>query len=203
MRREAAHAIIAAKRKWTENNGGIIMEFIREERQTPIKDRCRVLVAGGGYASVSAALAAARGGADVLKRRERGESCVPVTMATIPELRMTRRLVGETDVCARDDHRRCERSVGMFSDWTKRGPVYELPFGALYHPSVPNLLTAGRCLSAADDLWNVTRVIPVCAVSGEAAGTAASLGCDFPALDIAALQETLRAQGVRVHLDEL
>ena len=91
----------------------------------------------------------------------------------------------------------------MFSDWTKRGPVYELPFGALYHPSVPNLLTAGRCLSAADDLWNVTRVIPVCAVSGEAAGTAAVLGCDFPALDIAALQETLRAQGVRVHLDEL
>ena len=140
---------------------------------------------------------------DVLKRRERGESCVPVTMATIPELRMTRRLIGETDVCARDDHRRCERSVGMFSDWTKRGPVYELPFGALYHPSVPNLLTAGRCLSAADDLWNVTRVIPVCAVSGEAAGTAAALGCDFPALDIAALQETLRAQGVRVHLDEL
>ena len=66
MRREAAHAIIAAKRKWTENNGGIIMEFIREERQTPIKDRCRVLVAGGGYAGVSAALAAARGGADVL-----------------------------------------------------------------------------------------------------------------------------------------
>lgn len=57
MRREAAHAIIAAKRKWTENNGGIIMEFIREERQTPIKDRCRVLVAGGGYAGVSAALA--------------------------------------------------------------------------------------------------------------------------------------------------
>ena len=178
------------------------MEFIREERQTPIKDRCRVLVAGGGYAGVSAALAAARGGADVLLL-ERGESCVPVTMATIPELRMTRRLVGETDVCARDDHRRCERSVGMFSDWTKRGPVYELPFGALYHPSVPNLLTAGRCLSAADDLWNVTRVIPVCAVSGEAAGTAAALGCDFPALDIAALQETLRSQGVRVHLDEL
>ena len=58
MRREAAHAIIAAKRKWTENNGGIIMEFIREERQTPIKDRCRVLVAGGG--------SAARGSADVL-----------------------------------------------------------------------------------------------------------------------------------------
>ena len=66
MRREVAHAIIAAKRKWTENNGGIIMEFIREESSPPIKGRCRVLVAGGGYAGVSAALAAARGSADVL-----------------------------------------------------------------------------------------------------------------------------------------
>lgn len=73
----------------------------------------------------------------------------------------------------------------------------------LYHPSVPNLLTAGRCLSAADDLWNVTRVIPVCAVSGEAAGTAAALGSDFAAMDVSRLQSRLRAQGVRIHIEEL
>ena len=40
--------------------------YIQEQRQTPVRDRCQVLVAGGGYAGVSAALAAARGGADVL-----------------------------------------------------------------------------------------------------------------------------------------
>ena len=42
------------------------MKQIPETRQTPVRDHCRVLVAGGGYAGVSAALAAARGGADVL-----------------------------------------------------------------------------------------------------------------------------------------
>lgn len=140
---------------------------------------------------------------DVLTRRQRGEDCVPVTMASIPQLRMTRRLVGAGSVCAADDHKAHARSVGLFSDWTTRGPAYELPFDTLYHPSVPNLLTAGRCISAADDLWNATRVIPVCAVSGEAAGTAAALGGDFPSLDIAQLQAKLRAQGVRIHLCEL
>ena len=140
---------------------------------------------------------------DILARRGRGEDCVPVTMATIPQLRMTRRLTGQASVCARDDHLRRETSVGLFSDWTRRGPAFELPFDTLYHASVPNLLTAGRCISAADDLWNATRVIPVCAVSGEAAGTAAALSCDFPSLDIAVLQQKLRSQGVRVHLDEL
>lgn len=140
---------------------------------------------------------------DVLARRQRGEDCVPVTMASIPQLRMTRRLVGTGSVCAADDHKEQARSVGLFSDWTTRGPAYELPFDTLYHPSVPNLLTAGRCISAADDLWNATRVIPVCAVSGEAAGTAAALGADFPSLDVTQLQAKLRAQGVRIHLREL
>lgn len=140
---------------------------------------------------------------DVLARRQRGEDCVPVTMASIPQLRMTRRLVGAGSVCAADDHKALARSVGLFSDWTTRGPAYELPFDTLYHPSVPNLLTAGRCISAADDLWNATRVIPVCAVSGEAAGTAAALGGDFPSLDVAQLQAKLRAQDVRIHLREL
>ena len=140
---------------------------------------------------------------DILTRRQRGETCVPVTMATIPELRMTRRLDGKYAVCAADDHRHQARSVGLFPDWTTRGPVYELPFDTLYHPSVPNLLTAGRCLSAADDLWNVTRVIPVCAVSGEAAGTAAALGSDFAVMDVSLLQSRLRVQGVRIHIEEL
>ena len=140
---------------------------------------------------------------DVLARRQRGEDCVPVTMASIPQLRMTRRLVGTGSVCAADDHKEQARSVGLFSDWTTRGPAYELPFDTLYHPSVPNLLTAGRCISAADDLWNATRVIPVCAVSGEAAGTAAALGADFPSLDVTQLQAKLRTQGVRIHLREL
>ena len=50
-----------------------------------------------------------------------------------------------------------------------------MPFSALYNKSVPNLLTAGRIISAAGDGWEIVRVIPVCALTGQAAGTAASL----------------------------
>ncbi|MEE1126936.1 MAG: FAD-dependent oxidoreductase, partial [Acutalibacteraceae bacterium] len=42
------------------------MNFITEkERNTPISDKCDLLVAGGGIAGISAALAAAREGAKV------------------------------------------------------------------------------------------------------------------------------------------
>lgn len=42
------------------------METIREELNTQVRAACQVLVAGGGVAGIAAALAAARGGADVL-----------------------------------------------------------------------------------------------------------------------------------------
>ncbi len=42
-------------------------------------------------------------------------------------------------------HKRFDDSVGMFSDWRKKGPVYELPFGTLYGNDVKNLICAGRC----------------------------------------------------------
>ena len=41
-------------------------------------------------------------------------------------------------------------------------------------------------------MWDVTRVIPVCAVTGEAAGTAAAMTDDFAALDSARLRAELR-----------
>ena len=52
-------------------------------------------------------------------------------------------------------------------------------------------------------MWNVTRVIPVCAVTGEAAGTAAGLTDDFTQIDMALLQRTLQSAGVRLHTAEL
>jgi hypothetical protein len=50
-------------------------------------------------------------------------------------------------------------------------------------------------------MWDITRVIPPCAVTGEAAGTAAAMTDDFPALRIHELQEKLISQGVKLHLD--
>lgn len=133
------------------------------------------------------------------------------TIASIPQVRMTRRLSG---LYTQDDNEirvRYDDSVGIFPDWRKRGPVYEMPLRTLCGPRVGNLLAAGRCISGTDAMWDITRVIPVCAVSGQAAGTAAALlalpGCPFgssaAALDISELQARLRRAGVRVHEEEL
>ncbi len=124
-------------------------------------------------------------------------------MTAVPQIRMTRRLVGAYTQDIDEIFREYEDSVGMFVNWRKAGPAYELPFGCLYGKRFRNLLAAGRCISHTDELWELSRVIPVCAVSGQAAGTAAALGEDFPRMDIKLLQETLRKDGVILHAKEL
>ena len=140
---------------------------------------------------------------EVLLRRSEGRNISPTCMASIPQLRMTRRMVGLYTLDDSEMHKRFEDSIGMVSDWRKRGPVYELPFGTLRSGEVKNLLTAGRCISVTDDMWDITRVIPDCAVTGEAAGVAAAMSDDFATLDIAALQNELRSRGVKIHETEV
>jgi hypothetical protein len=43
------------------------------------------------------------------------------------------------------------------------------------------------------------RVIPCCAITGQAAGTAAAMTDDFAALDVSQLQEKLQKDGVILH----
>lgn len=141
--------------------------------------------------------------ADVRKKREAHPETMPVTIATIPQVRMTRRLAGEYTLDECERHTRFADSVGMVSNWKVRGPVYEVPFGTLYSSRVRNLIVAGRCTSVTDEMWDVMRVIPCCAVTGQAAGTAAAMSDDFAALDVAKLQAALRAAGVVLHESEL
>ena len=139
----------------------------------------------------------------VLEKRAEDETHIPVNIASIPQLRMTRRLVGEYTFTLDDDHKYFEDSVGLYSNWRKRGPVYELPFRSLYSAKVKNLLTAGRCISVDDDMWEISRVIPCCSVMGEAAGLAAAMSDDFTSIDVKAIQKELYARGVKLHESEL
>lgn len=66
-----------------------------------------------------------------------------------------------------------------------------------------NLIVAGRCTSVNGLLWDVMRVIPCCAVTGQAAGVAAAMTDDFSTLDMAILQQTLRENGVVLHEKDL
>jgi ribulose 1,5-bisphosphate synthetase/thiazole synthase len=124
----------------------------------------------------------------------------PQTLATFHGFRMTRRLNGETVLQHEDAHRWFDDCIGLTGDWRKAGPVFALPYKSLIAVKTKNLITAGRCISSAGQAWDVTRVIPTCSVTGEAAGTAAAmsakLGDGFRGLSVPELQAQLGKQGV-------
>ena len=94
-------------------------------------------------------------------------------------------------------------SIGMVGDWRKPNEVWEIPYRALLPRNLDNLLAAGRCIAATGDAWEVTRVIPTAALTGEAAGIAAALAVEkktTPAeLPIGELQSKLNTM---LHLPE-
>ena len=99
-----------------------------------------------------------------------------------------------------EEHKYFEDSIGMVSNWRKRGPVYEVPFRTLYSKKVKNLNCAGRITSVGDVMWDIMRVIPCCAVTGEAAGVAGACAkeqgsCSMTGVDTARLRGYLLENG--------
>lgn len=91
----------------------------------------------------------------------------------------------------------------MISNWRRRGPIYEIPFTSLCSANISNLLAAGRDISVTDDLWDMTRVIPSCAITGEAAGIAAAMFTDFHKADVKKIQDELVNRGIKLHVEEV
>ena len=100
-----------------------------------------------------------------------------MTLPTMPQFRTIRRIIGKSDFNAVDGET-FDDSIGNCGDFRPSGigKHYQIPFGALYNEKFPNLLAAGRIISAPEgDGWEVARVIPNCALTGEAAGKAAAM----------------------------
>lgn len=131
---------------------------------------------------------------DILEARKKTHDYQPITLPAIPQLRMTRRLDGAYTMDDTEIEKPFADCIGKIGDWRKRGPVYHLPFRILHGGRVKNLLAAGRCVSVTDAMWDITRVIPACAVTGQAAGLAAALAQDVTKLDINQLCSLLRRQ---------
>lgn len=123
------------------------------------------------------------------------------SIAMIPQIRMSRRIAGVYDLD--ENEKSFSDSIGMIGNWYRRGLIYEIPYRALYGRSVKNLIVAGRCISSSDAMWDLTRVIPACAVTGEAAGAAAALTQNFQDANVTQLQQILQNRGVRLHRDEV
>lgn len=136
------------------------------------------------------------------------KSRFPLTLPAMAQLRMTRRIDGIFTLEDGMEWTSFDDSIGMGADWRKSGYVWEIPYRSLLPKDLKGLLAAGRCMSSAGDAWDVMRVIPVAAVTGEAAGVAASLSIDENVspdeLNIKLLQQELRDScGFPLHFEDV
>ena len=78
-------------------------------------------------------------------------------------------------------------------------PEFQIPYGCLVPAKLENLVAAGRCVSSEFQVADTLRLIPVCWVTGQAAGIAAALSvqdkCRLRDVNIGKLQKALRQQG--------
>ncbi len=95
----------------------------------------------------------------------------------------------------------------IFADTVAKPYAYKemrLPYGSLLPQKVENLLIAGRCLSAEEEILGQLRLIPVCSATGQAAGVAAALALHqgkAPAkLEVAEIQKALQGQAMDLGL---
>jgi hypothetical protein len=84
-----------------------------------------------------------------------------------------------------------------------KGPCYGIPIGCLISKNLPNLLAAGRCISADHVAHSSTRIEGTCILTGQAAGTLAALAAakhktpdKIPAEDV---RKRLEADGVVIY----
>ena len=124
-------------------------------------------------------------------------------------LRETRRIVGEYRL-TEDDVRECrdfDDSIGrlistidLYGDLKssyrpEKSETFAVPYRALLPKTVDGLIVAGRCISSDDVSFGAVRLMVGCALTGQAAGTAAALsvkrGVAPRELDICELREAL------------
>ena len=133
-----------------------------------------------------------------------GPEYTQLSVAGMGAFRTTRRITGCYELHPEDMNKHFDDSIGCTGDWRKAGPVYEIPYRCLIDPKVQNVFAAGRIIASADDAWEVTRVIPTAAMTGEAAGTAAALavrsGCTSGEVNVAELQKIMANNGVILHI---
>ncbi len=130
----------------------------------------------------------------------------PLHLPAMAQFRTTRRIDAPYTLTAGQAWTHVEDAVGMVADWRKAGSVWEIPYRTLLPLGVDNLLAAGRCIASEGDAWEVTRVIPAAALTGEAAGAAAALsarrGVAPSKLPVSEVQDALRRAGHKVHFEE-
>jgi hypothetical protein len=122
-------------------------------------------------------------------------------LETAPQIgvRLTRLLAGVSKLTLQQVKAEAKYKDAIGYCGTFGAPEFQIPFGCLVPSKIENLLAAGRCISAEFQVAEITRLIPVCWVTGQAAGIAAALSikdrCKPREVNIQKLQTELRQQG--------
>ena len=132
----------------------------------------------------------------------------PLHLPAMAQFRKIFALQSLRDLQTGENNRRFEDSIGLIGDWRKSGPVWEIPYRSLCPASgTGGFLAAGRCIGSRGDAWEVTRVIPTAALTGQVAGLAASMSIDSGVepgdLKVSELQSRLQTMGFPLHLPEV
>ena len=114
---------------------------------------------------------------DVLPEDKR-KTNYPVHLPAMPQLRKIGRIDSLFTIEKPTQTERFEDSIGLVPDWRKPAAPWDTPYRALVPRDLNNLLAAGRCMGTAGEAWEVYRVIPVAAYTGEVAGIAASIAVE-------------------------
>lgn len=135
-------------------------------------------------------------------RKTRDITLLPI----MPQFRTTRHIDGDYTLQPGDAYRHFEDSVCAICDFDRRDFLFEVPYRTMIRTGFDNIIAAGRCVSGAGYAWDVVRVIPPAILTGQAAGTAASLaintGSSVTEIDISTLQKTLSQENVMIHFDD-
>jgi hypothetical protein len=131
----------------------------------------------------------------------------PLALPSMASFRKTFAIKGKTILESGQQESFFRDSIGLLSDWRRSGPVWEIPYGSLVPAKTKALLLAGRCISSFGDAWEVTRVIPSVAMTGQVVGLAAGIALDTERqpddIDIELLQNKLCKMGFILHCSEL
>lgn len=132
-------------------------------------------------------------------------NCVPASLPGMAQIRTSRRIEGSYLLDDKDANKHFEDNIGGTGDWRKAGPVYEIPYRCLYS-SLSNVLAAGRCISTANEAWEIIRCIPQAALTGHVAGTASAMAIDqkldVREINVDNLRDKLKTEGVILDINK-
>ena len=123
-------------------------------------------------------------------------------LETAPQLgvRITRVLSGVETLTMKGvlEGKKFPDCVAVGGAWNGDHQEWQIPYRALLPKKVENVLAAGRCISGEPRMSDLIRVIPICFITGHAAGCAAALavrdGCRARDVEVTKLQKLLREQ---------